>query len=184
MNATDVLDAYLDQHCKSKAVLRGKPPRHGERNKVSSSSPKSLSAYKSFRRAAGPLSPASSPAWRSKEANPAIPTDRRSTQISKQHKGKETLVPLDNTAQRSANVPLAGSACKQQIASVPSASPEQHKRANRGWPKATIRHGNSLLDLSGAALQLAMTMRLSYFPVPVPTAPPPPTHPAFPLLSS
>ena len=151
MNATDVLDAYLDQHCKSKTVLRGKPPRHGERNKASSSSPKRLSVYESFRRAVGPLPPASSPARRSKEANPAIPTDRRSTQISKQHKGKETPIPLDNTTQRPANVPLAGSARQLQTTSKPAAFPEQHRGAYRGWPKATVKHSNSLPDLLGAA---------------------------------
>ena len=155
MNATDVLDAYLDQHCKrsfqsSTNVLRGKPPRHGERNKTSSSSPKRVLAHESLRKAAGPLSPASSPARRIRQENPAIPTNRRSTQISKQHKVKETSPALNRTAQRSVSVPLATSAPQQQIASEPSTSSERHKVACRGWPKAAVKHGG-LPILSGAA---------------------------------
>lgn len=157
MNATDVLDAYLDQHCKrsfqsSKTVLRGKPPCHGEQNKTSSSSPKRASAYGSLRKAPGPLSPASSPAKRSKEANPAIPTDEGSAQISKQHKLKDTPNPMNNTAQRcAASMPLAGRACQQQTASKPSASAEQRKGAYRGWPKAEVKRSITLPVLSGAA---------------------------------
>lgn len=160
MNATDVLDAYLDQNCKrsfqsSKSVLRGKPPRHGERTKTSSLSPKRVSACESLRKAAGPLSPANSRARRIKEANLAILTDRRSTQISKQHKVKETPHPFNNTAQRSASVPLASSARQQ-----PSTFPEEHKEA---YKKAAVKHGTSLPILSGAARDEHATFSITFY---------------------
>ena len=171
MNATDVLDAYLDQNCKrsfqsSKSVLRGKPPRHGERTKTSSLSPKRVSACESLRKAAGPLSPANSCARRIKEANLATLTDRRSTQISKQHKVKETPHPFNNTAQRSASEPLASSARQQ-----PSTFPEELKEAYKGWPKAAVKHGTSLPILSGAARDehaiFSITFYCLYVPPPV-----------------
>lgn len=148
MNATDVLDAYLDQHCKrsfqsSKSMLRGRPPRHGERNKAIRSSPKHVKASD-----AGSLSPFSSPARRSNDATPAIPRDTRSIQTSKQHSSKAASNPLHKTPERSASMPVAG---QQQTASTPSASPTQHKEAYRRWQKAEVEHSSSLPVLPGPA---------------------------------
>ena len=166
MNATDVLDAYLDQHCKrsfqsSKSMLRGRPPRHGGRNKASRSSPKHVKSSD-----AGPLSPFSSPARRSKDANPATPRDTKYLQTSKQHSSKAAINPLHKTPQRSASVPTPG---QQQTASKPSASLTQHKEAYRRWQKAEVRHSSSLPVLSGAAHHArASSLPPCFYPAPPP----------------
>lgn len=164
MTATDVLDAYLDQHCKSsfqssKTMLRGRPLRHGERNKPSRSSAKQLKASDD-----GPFS---SPARRSQDANPALHSDRRSSQTCKQHTSKEASIPTHKTPQRSASVRIAG---QQQTASKSSAPLTQYKETYRRWEKAEVGHSSSLPALSGAAhlpcfVLLTLILSFSSYPL-------------------
>ena len=145
MNATDVLDAYLDQHCKrsfqtSKNLLRGKPPRHGLRARSGSSS---INPSELLPNAAWPLSPTSGPARRSKAAGPAK-GDRGSAEVRKHQKMTEKSAPNPNIIKHSTKM-------QQQTAPQPSASYKQPKEAPEGWQKAEVKLHNRLPASSGEA---------------------------------
>lgn len=149
MNATDVLDAYLDQYCNRSSRHRHctKPPRHGVRPKGSSSAKKPLPASELLPIAAPPLSPGRTPAQRHKAADVEVLNTTALVGVSRKDQVPQAAVSI---AKQCALLQLAGNLSQQQISRQPSESPQPHKEApGPRRHKAKVVLGNGLPALYG-----------------------------------
>ena len=148
MSATDVLDAYLDQHCKrtfqsSKSVLRGRPPRHGGRSKSTTSSFKHCPASEPLSRAAQPASPASKIAKSFQNRAHADLLRGNTAAADKSPKLAAMSSRPDKVAKRTSSLPLLGSHKGHQTPQKPSISPQHDEHSTVRGQKASLEHTHS-----------------------------------------
>lgn len=147
MSATDVLDAYLDQHCKrtfqsSKNVLRGRPPRHGVRSKSITSLTRQSPGSEPLFRAAQPLSPASKPAKNSNGCAHADLPDYTAAADRPSKLAAVSSVP-DKPAKRMSSPLLPDNHSGHQATQKQSVSPQHSQQGTAREQKTSLWRTNS-----------------------------------------